>query len=71
MGTNNLFPTSYDFETFIKSNVKENGKIFKNHFFELSKQEDNTVTIKIARFLRSEKFLTNSSGENEILFKVS
>jgi hypothetical protein len=70
LSTNNLFPTTYDFDLFIHKNVKKSGLVKANHFFEITKQEDDTVTIKIARFLRSEKYLTKSSEEQENLFEM-
>ena len=55
--SNNLFPTTYDFESIVQPIVFRNGEIYNNHFFELSKDGDNTVVLKMARFLRSEKYL--------------
>uniref|UniRef100_A0A914YXW4 DUF7869 domain-containing protein n=1 Tax=Panagrolaimus superbus TaxID=310955 RepID=A0A914YXW4_9BILA len=64
LATNNLLPTTYDFEAFLRTNVIENGQIAKNHYFELTRQEDNTVTMKIARFLRSEKYISSTSTDS-------
>uniref|UniRef100_A0AC34FS86 Uncharacterized protein n=1 Tax=Panagrolaimus sp. ES5 TaxID=591445 RepID=A0AC34FS86_9BILA len=67
--TNNLLPTTYDFEELVRKNVVENGQLAKNHFFELTRQPDNTVTVKIARFLRSENYLPSNDSAGFKLFK--
>lgn len=71
--TNNLLPTTYDFETIVQPVVYRNGQIYNNHFFELSKNIDGNVTMKIARYLRSEKYLSKDSEEPEAfnMFQVS
>lgn len=71
--TNELVPVTYDFQEIVDSIVMRNGQVFKNHYFELSRNDDNDVVVRIARFVRSEQFLTHGTEQKSYfhLFKVN
>lgn len=70
--TNRLTTTIYDFDAVLGKNVIQNGKLKSNHFFELSKDANGDSVVRIAHFIRSEKFLQKSANSGCIfkIFKV-
>lgn len=64
--TNNILSPTYDFEDlriFVTDDLS--GKINANHFFEISKDGDGNVIVKIARFIRSAEFIGNAKASSE------
>uniref|UniRef100_A0AC35FXV8 Uncharacterized protein n=1 Tax=Panagrolaimus sp. PS1159 TaxID=55785 RepID=A0AC35FXV8_9BILA len=56
---NHLVPATYDFYNLVYPLCKDSlaGQINSNHFFELSKNDEGKVIVKIARFIRSQQFV--------------
>uniref|UniRef100_A0A914Z478 DUF7869 domain-containing protein n=1 Tax=Panagrolaimus superbus TaxID=310955 RepID=A0A914Z478_9BILA len=66
-----MAPATYDFKSILKEIENPSGKIKSNHFFEISKDEDGNVILKIARFMRSRTFLANDPrAADPCLFKM-
>ena len=60
-----MVPPCYDFEPIIKPINDPHGKIKANHYFELSRDADGHDIVKIARFVRSEKFIINNREKDD------
>uniref|UniRef100_A0AC34FS38 Uncharacterized protein n=1 Tax=Panagrolaimus sp. ES5 TaxID=591445 RepID=A0AC34FS38_9BILA len=62
---NHLLPATYDFEALVKSNCQQHGKINANHYFELSRNADGKVIVRIAKYIRSAEFVSNDAEAND------
>uniref|UniRef100_A0AC35GRD0 Uncharacterized protein n=1 Tax=Panagrolaimus sp. PS1159 TaxID=55785 RepID=A0AC35GRD0_9BILA len=69
--TNNLLPTTYDFLSITDSIVNKFKEVNSNHLFELSRNADGEVIVRIGRYVRSESFLSHGRTHDShfMLFK--
>jgi hypothetical protein len=60
-----MIPPCYDFESITQSINDKHGKLKANHYFELSRDAEGFVVVRIARFIRSEKFIIKNQNETD------
>uniref|UniRef100_A0A7E4UQ31 ATP-dependent DNA helicase n=1 Tax=Panagrellus redivivus TaxID=6233 RepID=A0A7E4UQ31_PANRE len=70
VASNRLVPTIYDFENILGDNLVRHGYLQKYHFFELSLNGKNEAVVRIAKFIRSEKFIYPPKSTDTPVFQV-